>query len=288
MPLQLPIQKYLEWKSISTQRAPRTYEFYLHRFNEYAHKTLEEVTIDDVVKFQTLLKRKYSPGTVAYSAMILKNFFRYWRDRDVKCVAPGLIKIPRFIPNSHVPVTFDDYVKLEKAFGDGEFFQLQKKIVIRLLWETGMRVSEICSLNVMDIDSVEPHALIKTSKAYRKEWVRWSQETHRMVIKHLGTRICLNQRPALFISHRGYGWRDRICPKTVQRWVKEACESANIKKKISPHSFRHGKAHHMLWLGANAKHIQAVLRHSENNPASSFQYLRLSELEFDRIASKYL
>ena len=77
-----------------------------------------------------------------------------------------------------------------------------------------------------------------------------------------------------------------LTTRTIQRWIGEICDLAMITKNLTPHSFRHGKAHAMLDEGATVRDVQAVLRHVK--PESSFHYMRVSKSKFMSIANKYL
>ena len=80
----------------------------------------------------------------------------------------------------------------------------------------------------------------------RYNLVVWGKETERLLVKYLGARLC-EEVPthALFISWKRNSGK-RLTTRSVQRWIKDICKLAMIDKKITPHSFRHGKAHHML------------------------------------------
>ena len=282
-------QKYLEWKATHTIKAPSTYELHLKRFSQFTKfKILENIKLDDIIKFQLLLKIKYSMANVAYSMVILKNFFEFWKRQNIKCLDPFLIKIPKFIPKSHATVTYEEYIKLDEVIRENDFYELERKVIVRILWETGMRVGELCDLNVSNLEEMRPSALIRTKKNNQMRWVFWGVETHRLLMKYLGIRIHINQTPALFIASEKGSRNERITTRTIQRWIKEIVERAEINKKISPHSFRHGKAHYILSKGGNVAEIAKLLGHSDNNPRAAFSYLKLSDLEIKKIAQRFL
>lgn len=281
------ITKYLEWKASYTIKAPIPYRLHLERFFKFVGKEFTKVTLDDFVKYQHLMKLKYSMANVAYSTMILKNFFKFWRLQNVGNIDPYLIRIPKFTPNSHTPITKEEIEKILASLRENEFYTLQKKLIISLLWDTGVRISELADLNVNNIDARDPAMLIKTKKNNKMRWIMWSQNTHILLLKYLGVRISLNENPALFIASEN-GRRDRASIRTIQRWIKKAIKEAGIVKRLTAHSFRHGKAHEILNKGGNPKHIQVILGHSEENPKAAFSYLRLNNMEFKKTAKRFL
>ncbi len=283
MYLEKEIGDYLNWKASYTKKASYTYALHLRRFANYTQKELVDINFADIVNFSLYLKQHYSLANVAYSMAIIKNFFIFYKKQGINCLDPFFIKIPKFTPHSHSAITFEEYDSMLSVLDENEFFTIQKKLIFRLLWETGIRVSELCGLDISDLDSKNPKALIVTKKNNKQRWIFWTQETHNLLLTYLGIRICLNQTAPLFIAS-SHNRRNRITTRTIQRWTKEVCFEAGITRKISPHSFRHAKAHRILDKGGTVKDVQFVLGHSENNPVSAFSYLRLNATEAEKRA----
>jgi site-specific recombinase XerD len=114
----------------------------------------------------------------------------------------------------------------------------------------------------------------------------WSKDFHQnTLLRWLGSRLCLNQKPSLFLSLDKNG-RERITTRTVERWIKEIAKKAGITKRIHPHMFRHAKAHYMKAHGADLKDIQMMLGHV--SPYSALMYLNFDKNEMLNNARKYL
>jgi site-specific recombinase XerD len=75
-------------------------------------------------------------------------------------------------------------------------------------------------------------------------------------------------------------------PRSIQRWITELTDLAMLDKKITPHSFRHGKANYILDQGGSVRDVSALLRHVK--PESSFQYMQLSKKRYEDVARRYL
>lgn len=284
--LEFEIQKFLDWKSTYASRAALNYRLYLERFDQIIGKKLCDISLDDVVRYERELRKKYSLGNSAYAIIVIKNFLDFYKRQDHKVIDPYLIRVPRYVPNSYKPVDVQEFLKMDRVLNDADnIVDLQKRLVLRLLWDTGCRVSELCDMNVSDIDPKRKSAIIKTKKNNLLRWIFWSDETHALLLTYLMLKP--DYRPALFMA-KTKNASDRITPRTIQRWISEVGESAGIVKKISPHSFRHGKAHRILQLGGNVKDVQQILGHSENNPRAAFSYLRLNPTEIEFRARQYL
>ena len=292
MDIKTAIIKYLEWKDSHTNSACEKYKVRLDHFEKYItmyKNQLSEVTGDDIVSYHKFMERSYSPSTVAFSARILKNFFGFWHGRREVNFSPKEIIPMRFISADREVVTQEDFEDMNEALSiEGTYDELMKRLVVNLLWDTGMRVSELCEMTLDSISDMDENGLrtakVRSRKSMRYNRVVWSKRTDDILTHYLGLRICAeSDTDALLIGGR---LKRPITTRTVQRWIREICDLAMIDKPLTPHSFRHGKAHAMLDNGANVRDVQAVLRHVK--PESSFHYLQLSQKKFVSIAGKYL
>lgn len=283
--LQKEIDIFLDWKATHTRTTGNRYPLHLRRFDQHCKKRIGKLNLNDVVGFYNALERKkYSNANISYSMTIIKAFIGFYHSQGICKISPKLIKVQKSETNPHYAVERGEYEKMLSVLRNDELWNIQKKIAIRLLWETGVRVSELTALNISDMSSTEPRALIVTKKNNKQRWIFWSQETHDLIISFLGVRLCMNQRPHLFMTERGH---NRPTTRTIERWVKDTVVLAGIDKKITPHGFRHSRAHRILDQGGNVVDIQKILGHSENDPRAAFSYLRLNNTEIEKIAKKY-
>jgi len=296
-PLSLAVEVYLEWKSTYTHYAYQRYKTRLDDFVKFlgADKSISNITGNDIQQYTKQMKNKvtfygkvYSDTTIAYTTTILKNFFEFWKGRGITQLNPKEIRSIRYVRTYREHVTQDDVDDLFLALDEHYYEDVLMKLVISLLWDTGMRISELVDLNLSDIQPCDPSgkgsAIIRTRKTMRYNLVVWGSETTRLLNRYLGARLCMfPNEEAVFILKKK---KTRMNVRYVQRTLKELCKQAMIDKDITPHCFRHGKAHQMLDQGANHRDIMAVLRHS--NPLSSFHYLSLNETHFRQVAEKYV
>lgn len=292
MEINTAINKYLEWKGSHTTVAYDRYKVRLDHFYKYITQfktTLAEINGDDIVAYHKTMEQDYSPSTIAFSARILKNFFSFWHGRrEVHFSSKEIIPM-RFISADREIVTPEDFEDMMDALSmEDTYDELMKKLVVSLLWDTGMRVSELCEMTLESISSVGENGMrsakVRSRKSMRYNRVVWSRRTDEILTQFLGIRVCLDINSDILLI--GKRLMKPITIRSIQRWMKEICDLAMIDKPITPHSFRHGKAHAMLDQGANVRDVQAVLRHVK--PESSFHYMQLSQTKFLSIAGKYL
>ena len=287
------IEIYINWKAVYSPSAVKRYKPRLLKFIAAFPevKVLEDLTSDDITRFHKGMELKnYSRATIAYSLTVMKNFLVFWKNRGVSVPDPKEIKSITFTSRIKPIVSPEDFEKLSTSLSEFNFMELKIKLALHLLWDTGMRVSELIDLNLSDISDPNEMGIrtaqIVSKKSAKYNLVAWSKETDRLLCLYLGVRLDRTTHSNALFTNTKAKHIKRLDVRTIQRWVKIASSKAGISKALSPHSFRHGKAHHMLNNGANIRDVQAVLRHI--NPITTFHYLSLNQKHFLEVASKHL
>ena len=286
------IKEYLAWKATYARKASINYRIWLERFVEICgEKELLKYDISDYTKYQLWIETRYSPSSTQLATVVLKNFFMFCVHNNYPCLSPTLIRTRRIIAKSHRAITEDEFERIIAEIPrNEEFSTLRDKVVIRLLWDTGMRVSELCDLDLTQITETKRSAVIYTKKTLKKRVIVWSEETHLELMKYMVERLQLhnvNKANALLLGWaKGKAWSSRMSSRTVQRIIKHYVNRAGIKEKITPHSFRHGWAHKRRDQNAPLSFIQRGLGHL--SPVSTFIYEQYNDLEFVQNAENYL
>lgn len=290
MTIKESIQTYLEWKQTHTSAAYTCYKIRLEQFVDFVapKSNLNEINGDDIIAFHRSLEDKYSLNTIAYSARVLKNFFWFWHGRGKTTFNPKEIIPIRFVSADKDIVTKDDLEDMSGLLGTETLVDLQKKLVLHLLWDTGMRLSELLDIKISDINEQGADGLrtakVRTRKSMRYNLVIWGADTNDLINRYLGIRLCMDtDSPNLLINPKT---KKTFTPRSIQRWITELSDMAMVGKTITPHSFRHGKANFILDQGGSVRDVSAILRHVK--PESSFQYMQLSQKRYEDVARKYL
>jgi len=285
------IQDYLNWKGTYAPRASVNYKIWFERFLQVCgEKSLSEYTIADFVKYTLWLQDRFSSSTAQLGTIAIKNFLQYCKTQNLNCVSPTLIRLSRVNSKSHRAITEREYKLVISIIPLKEFMHIRDSLVLRMLWDTGVRVSELCDLDISQIDEQKHSAIIRTKKTGRKRTIVWSPETHSLLLKYLSLRLNLencNNASALLIGQNvRKSWSLRLSTRSVQRIVKYYVDRAGIKEKITPHGFRHGWAHKRRDQNAPLAFIQKGLGHV--SPISTFIYEQYNDLDFERNANSYL
>jgi integrase/recombinase XerC len=290
MTIKESIQTYLEWKQTHTSAAYNCYRIRLEQFADFVapKQLLSEINGDDIIAFHRSLEDKYSLNTIAYSARVLKNFFWFWHGRGQTQFNPKEIIPIRFVSADKDMVTAEDLSDMSDLLETDNLAELQKKLVIHILWDTGMRLSELLDLKISDINEQGEDGLrtakVRTRKSMRYNLVIWGETTNDLINRYLGIRLCMDsEAESLLVNPKT---KKPFTPRSIQRWITELSDMAMLDKTITPHSFRHGKANFILDQGGSVRDVSAILRHVK--PESSFQYMQLSQKRYKDVARRYL
>jgi len=155
----------------------------------------------------------------------------------------------------------------------------RNKLILELLYSSGLRVSELCSLKHSSLDFSEATARVISGKGNKDRMVllskAWIEDYKRYKEKYSKK----HNSEYVFAKLNGTS----LSPDTIQRIVKESAKLAGINKDVTPHSLRHSYATHMLEAGANLRSIQTLLGHS--SIATTQIYTKVSTEELKKLKS---
>ncbi len=228
-----------------------------------------------VVNFVLSIKeKKYAPATVARKVAAVKSFFHYLMTEGTLRSDPTATldspKVGRSLPRA-ISVEQVDLL-LEQPAKDTTPEGLRDRAMLELLYATGMRVSELVSLNTDDVSLASGYV-----RCFGKGGKERTIPTHPQAVACLETYmkearprlISVASEPALFVNHRG----TRLTRQGFWLIIKEYAGKAGIGE-ITPHTLRHSFATHMLVNGANLRDVQELLGHA--NIATTQIYTHLS------------
>jgi site-specific recombinase XerD len=160
--------------------------------------------------------------------------------------------------------------------------QLRNRVLLSLMYSSGLRVSEVCALRIEDIDSGRMQIHIRQSKNSKDRYVPLSKHVLRGLKKYY-----IAERPQTFLFPGRYQGRP-IVIGTVAEIVRQAAQAAGIRKHVTTHVLRHSYATHLLEMGMNILRVSKLLGHSDID--STMVYLHvMNEAEvknfspFDRL-----
>lgn len=268
------LQEFLEYLEIERGRSSRTvrnYHFYLDRFLDWSEiKAPSGITPEKVRKFRLYLNREVEgrddltlkKSTQNYHLIALRAFLKYLQKRDVKAMAAEKIELAKQSGRHVTALDEDELDRLREAPKDaGGLIGKRDSAIIELLFSTGMRVSELASLHIEDINLKKDEFTVK-GKGSKHRVVFLSDEAKAAIKIYLDVRK--DTSPYLFISHdRAKSGREPmpLSPRSVQRVIERCSTIAGITKKVTPHVLRHTFATDLLHNGADIRSVQTMLGH---------------------------
>lgn len=221
-----------------------------------------------------LRDRKYASSTVARKVAAIKSFFHF-------LVAEGIVKsdptenldspkVGKSLPRTLSTEEVDELLEQPSRMTTPE--ALRDKAMLELLYATGMRVSELTSLNVDDL-SLSAGYVRCVGKGNKERLVPVYPQALKAVEEYLlGGRPQLarcQEENALFLNHRG----DRLTRQGFWLIVKAYAKQAGVPQDITPHTLRHSFATHMLNSGADLRSVQELLGHANISTTQIYTHL---------------
>jgi len=286
--------QFLEYIEIEKGRSVKTvenYDRYLVRFFAFAKvKSPSAITEQLVREFRIHLNRSLGvsgtmkKNTQNYHLIALRAFLKFLRKRDVVSLNPERIELAKVGGRDLDLITADELnrlmrvpysAKASKGTASGDLVTLRDAAILELLFSTGLRVSELCSLN-SDIDLTRDEFAVR-GKGDKVRVVFLSPSAKSAVGEYLKKRGDMGE--ALFVSY-GKGTpktKDlpRLTPRSVERLVKQYAIKAGITRKVTPHVIRHSFATDLLESGADLRSVQALLGHA--NIATTQVYTHVTD-----------
>jgi len=259
--LLLKLKRELEIRNLSA-RTIKGYLYSVRKFLQYAKKKgLNEDTLKDYV--QKNLQNK-NPSSVRRDLFAIKFFF----DKVLK----QKLNLPNPKKNKTLPniLTIEKIKKMIDSTSN-----IKHKLIIKLLYGCGLRVSEIVNLKKEDINFEEDLIKVRLAKGKKDRFVKIPNS----LIDELKSYFDLSDFETLFSSNRG----GKLTTATIQAILKNAAKKTGIKKRVYPHLLRHSFATHLLEQGTDLRIIQKLLGHSDIKTTQI--YTQISQASIKNIKS---
>lgn len=276
-------REFLEYMEIERGRALRTvenYDHYLTRFFTFGKiQKPDEITDSSVREFRLWLNRQVtgnnratdktvSKKTQNYHLIALRTFLKFLARREIKSLSAERIELAKIPERSLDLMTDTELQRLLKSPDKNTIKDLRDKAILELLFSTGLRVSELCSLS-RDIDlSVDEMSIRGKGSKVRVIFI--SDSAKQAIKNYLSQRKDIDDALFAQLSKNGianYGGLDSkkslgLTRRSVERIVKYHSIKAGISKKVTPHTMRHSFATDLLSNGADIRSVQVMLGHS--------------------------
>jgi len=287
-------QEFLEYIEIEKGRSLKTvenYDHYLLRFLDFAKiKNAEDIS-ENIVRSYRLWLNRQSGGnnrftgatlkkkTQNYHLIALRAFLKYIAKRGVKTLSPEYIELAKVGERALDLISKEELRRLMEAPRGEDIKALRDKAIMELLFSTGLRVSELCSLS-RDIDLSADELSIR-GKGEKIRVVFLSPEAKKSIKKYLDKRTDTDD--TLFVKIDGKERAEKeelgLTRRSIERIVKHYAIKAGISKKVTPHVIRHCFATDLLSNGADLRSVQMLLGHAHIGTTQVYTHITDSQLK---------
>jgi integrase/recombinase XerD len=266
----------------------KTYRSIINNFYKFlqAEEELnsEQIVLRTFKRYIRYLKREknVSQNYIYLVTVVVKKFFEFGGlDILQEVKAPKRTKsLPKSLNEDEVKNlinALDNYKSVDTASSYSESLKLRNKLILALLYSSGLRVSELVPLKTDSLDIDERTVRIR-GKGEKDRIVLFDQNTKVLMEEYLEKRSYKSEY--LFINRSG----NHLTPRYVQMMIKDYARIAGIKKKVTPHILRHSFATHLLKNGVDIRAIQQLLGHSNLSTTQIYTSVDMQTLKnvYDR------
>ena len=256
--------------------------------NSNGHYHWEKVDLDTLNDYIVDLRgpKGYRDTTTARKVAAIRSFFGFlFENGSINADPTESLSSPRVGRSLPKYLSKEEVASLlDCAYETGGNEAQRDATILEMLYATGLRVGELVSLNVMDIDLQESYIRC-WGKGSKERIVHIYPKALREVKNYLNqARVALigsrRAEIALFVNHRG----ERLTRQWVWNIMKNYGEKAGIRQRITPHTLRHSFATHLLQNGASLRHVQELLGHSSISTTQVYTHVTGTQLheEFEK------
>ena len=287
MPIAEQIRDFLDYCEVEKGLSPvstRNYDNFLKMFVDWLKETNNlkikphELTAELIWNYRLYLSRKkdkkgnfIKKTTQNYYLIALRNLIKYFSERDIECLPADKIKLPKLTDKekSIKFLSFDQVERLLDMPDTSEPDGLRDRAILESLFSTGMRVSELTSLNLRIFDSrtiiggkIDELEISITGKGGTTRTVYFSKRALLWLGKYLKTRQG-DLYPPLFINYKTdrSDPEHRLTSRSIERLVRKYTAMAGLPVDATPHTLRHSFATDLLNEGADMRSVQEMLGH---------------------------
>ena len=283
----MAIPHFVDYLNLEKNYSPNTvmaYQKDLEEFQDYIHEVFAAQDLKSVNYSQirswiiTMVNKGLSNRSVNRKVSALNSFYKFLiKVGNIQTSPLAKHKALKVQTKVHIPFSEQEIHEVLSQNMGNEFTTIRNKLIVELLYSTGMRRSELINLDLSDIDFDQKQVKVlgKRNKERYIPLIAPVMETLKVYLKEHHNYSKTTQSVPLFITIRG----QRIYNTLVYRVVNEYFTTVSSKVKKSPHILRHSFATHLLNQGADLNAVKELLGHSSLAATQVYTHNNISELK---------
>ena len=278
------INKYLDYLKYNKNYSDKTIKNYKLDLKDYFHfleqesLNYQEVTYEDLrYLFKHFESLKLSNKSIRRHISSIKGFYRYLTLENKVLDNPFLyVSLPK--KESKLPryLTYEELLEIFQEMPLKTNSDLRNRLLLEFLYATGIRVSEIISIFISDLDFFNQSVKI-LGKGKKTRIVYYNDVVKKLLEKYLDIYPKLNKKglPYLFLNQKG----DPLTTSGVSYIINQVIKKISFKKHITPHMLRHSFATHLLNNGCDLATVQELLGHSSISTTGIYTHVTLDHIK---------
>lgn len=285
------VNAYLDYIKYEKNYSEYTYKFYKRDLDEFALFLKEEnIQIIDQKTIKSFMYKLKMNGneerSIARKLSSLKSYFKYLRKNGISMENPFEFierqKIKKPLPEL---LTYEEIIELLTIeISNKEEFNIRNYLIVRVLFATGVRVSELTNMKIDDFDFIDDVIKI-LGKGNKERYVFFDEETKRLVKKYiLNEREIIRQNKNnsyLFLNRFG----EKMSERSIELILQDMGRRLKSPKEVYPHMLRHSFASFLLDSGADLRSIQELLGHKSLQATQVYTSLSTQRLQKNYLQS---
>ncbi len=277
------LASYTKYLSHEKNYSIHTVDNYSRDIRQFLEFTGGEINVNEAKLrgfLEFLGKKKYDKTSVVRKIVAVRNFYKYLARHKIITKNPFLYiltpkddkKLPTYLTEAEAAALLD-------TMDTSDFFKLRDRVMLELLYSTGIRVHEITTLDTGDVDFVNEEVKV-LGKGGKERIVPCGGKAITLLRDYMKKLKSYGAADILFINQRN----GRLTPRSIEMMIKQAAIKAGIDKKVTPHTLRHSFATHMLDHGADLRSVQELLGHANLSTTQIYTHLSIGKLkkEYDK------
>ena len=261
-----------------------TYSYGLNKYVEYLNNKkiydIKNITKKDILSFiEILRKEEVTTSTIAHYLTIIKNYHKFLIQNEyIKEDVAESVSRPKL--EKKLPNTLDiEEVNILLDIKPVTVFDYRNKCMLELLYGTGLRISELLSLTINDIDTI--NATVRCIGKGDKERIvpinDYIIESLNNYLKVRGELLKRKTTKELFLNKNG----DKLDRKGFNKILYKILLEKGLNTNVTPHTLRHSFATHLLEFGADLRVIQELLGHSDISTTTIYTHISNKKVRDD-------
>ncbi|MEI9966148.1 MAG: site-specific integrase [Candidatus Moraniibacteriota bacterium] len=266
-----PLERYLSWKAPQTPRAAVSYGIWLRKLYQFHNRPQGEIlSYDDMQAFADWMATKYRPGTRRIAIAAMRDYAAWCRQMGFFDAPFELLKKPRGEAQHFRAIKREDYLRIIAQVDRNASVGMRDLMVLHLFFDSGIRVCEMASLKISQMDTEKCEAVILSAKSRGKKLrkIFWSETTNVYLKRHIEARRASQDGLDWLFVTTHWQAKQKVHERSIQRIIKKYSERAGVK--MTCHDIRTTFATDKYYSGLDINSIRWALGHSSISTTQTY------------------